>query len=1352
MKLKIQVFVLFLGLVWSTLDLEGSGLNDSLYFEVVSMKDGLPGSTIMDFEQDSLGFIWIATNDGLCRYDGTNFKVFKHDPNDENSLWNNAVQNLFLDQGGNLWIMTSLGLNHFDLKRQKLIRINANPQSGELLDNFPTDIVQSRDGTLFIGSYYSGINYRKKNKDNFEYLDDSSIPDAALSSTNINCLELLNDSLLFVGYRDAGIDIYDYKRNITQSLEELTGVKICSNNVQTLCPSKNNGLWIGTDAGLSHYNAITNEVLNFPYNAGFKSFVADREIMSLFSDDNGNLWIGTRRNGIVIVNEQSILLQGKNAEYTQYLPTQNPGSLSYRTVLKIFRDRSKQIWIGTHGGGVNLVESKHQRFGHIHRASYNNSGLTYNKVWGITEDQEGNIWIGTDGDGVNVWNMKDGVKQHYRHNPEDPGSLSDNAIISALTDSKGQIWLGTYEGGLNRFDKQSNKFIRYTAPEALPVNDVRSIYEDANNALFVGLNRGGVARYDQQSDSFEVLENTADYDVRSIFSTGDVLWLGTYSFGLIKYSIPDQSVESLDVMTKTTDIPPIKTIYSIFSKNGRVIWFGTGNFGLCRLDTHSGELKVFSEKNGLANNKIHAILPDDFGNLWLTTNKGISRFNIKDEVFFNFDWHKGVQPQEFHDGSKLISKEGLYYFGGINGLNYFNPKKFLVPKQKPNLQFTGFTVMNRTIRPGDDKIIDKSIEYRPEVNLNHEHSFFTIEFQSLNHPLIVGIQYDYQLEGYDTEWIKAGNKNIATYRNIPPGDYTFHVRCYQNNNTVEYNQISLGIKKAPPFWGTVWAYLIYFLAASIIALIIFRYRVKQFQYKNRIAYEKKLRMKQEKLHEERLDFFTNISHELRTPLTLIGIALEEMGGIKKIQPKLRKTYDTAVKNSDRLLELINNLLEFRRVEKDVASLSVEQIHLNSYLPEFLQDFRQLAQHNEVSLKLSLPLNDLSLWIDKDKFSMILNNLLSNAFKNTPSGGQITVGIDEDEQHILVKVIDSGIGIRKKDLKKIFNRYYKLENKSTNTGIGLALTKSLVQLHQGKIEAESTPNKGSIFSLKFLKGMKHFSIEQLKHSAEEENSTLRGQEWLSDDRIMLSENHQILLLIDDNTEILDLLHDKFVDQYKIIKAHSGEEGVLLAQKFSPDLIISDIMMPGISGIEVCQQLKNEATTSHIPIILLTAKGSEKDEIEGLNTGADDYISKPFKFAILKARVNTILENRKKIEGYFEHNNVHDNGTDPKRSDKELAFLIRLNDYVLANCLTENVSVFDIASDLGFSRTSLYRKVKSLTGLSINAFVRSVKIKKSAELIAGGMNVSEAAYSVGFEDLKYFRDSFKKQIGKNPSELK
>jgi len=560
-----------------------SNLSDSLYFQVINMKDGLPGSTILDFEQDSLGFIWIATNDGLCRYDGTSFKVFKHEPHNEKSLWNNFVQNLYIDKKENLWVMTTNGLNLFDLEQQTMVRIVAGSDSGGLLDNSPTDICQTSNGTVFVSSYYSGISYQTQRDERFSYLTDNLPNDTKLSSSNINCLELLFDSLLFIGYRDAGIDIYNINSNSTQSLEFTTGTKLLSDNIKVICKNKNQGLWIGTNAGLSYYDVSENSILNYPYDPTKKSFIVDHEILSLFADNNGNLWIGTRQNGLVIVRQEDVLLDGNTAAFTQYLPSNKLGSLSYRTVLKIFKDTKGLMWIGTHGGGINLVESKNRRFDHLYHTNGDPLSLSNNKVWGITEDMDENIWIGTDGDGINVWNQKEGIIENYRNNQQNPSSLSDNAIISALTDNKGQIWLGTYEGGLNRFNPANNSFIQYKASEALPVNDVRCIYEDQNQNLWIGMNRGGIARYNPVIDKFEAIDITSNYDIRSIFSIGETLWLGTYSFGLIKYHSQNHTLETFDVLNNTPGAPPIQTIYSIYSHDSRILWCGTDNIGLCRI-------------------------------------------------------------------------------------------------------------------------------------------------------------------------------------------------------------------------------------------------------------------------------------------------------------------------------------------------------------------------------------------------------------------------------------------------------------------------------------------------------------------------------------------------------------------------------------------------------------------------------------------------------------------------------------------------------------------------------------------------------------------------------------------------
>jgi signal transduction histidine kinase/ligand-binding sensor domain-containing protein/DNA-binding response OmpR family regulator len=1318
------------------------------------MKDGLPGSSINTIIQDSLDFIWIGTNDGLCRFDGENFKIFKSIPGDIHSLSDDNIQNLHLDKQGNLYIMTVNGLDYLDLKQQRISRMETAGE-GQVVDLSPTDIVETSNGDIYISSYYSGISFKKQDAPEFDYLYSGMEGKAALSSDRISKLELYNDSLLLVAYWDKGLDVFNLSNWTNQTFDKYTDGQSIPRNINTVALDANSGLWIGSKEGLSYLNLETKRVENYFFDSHKRSFLPDNDVIALLIDDNDNLWIGTRDGGLVITNCNDILANKDNARYSYYTSDYKDGSLSYRTVLSIFEDKHNGIWIGTHGGGLNYVENRKNRFSLLHHQPGVKNSLSYNKVWGITEDNYGNLWLGTDGDGINIWSVEKGVFKRFRHANSDAASLSDDAVISACTDHLGTIWVGTYEGGINRFVPESQSFVHYMAPDELPVNDVRCIYEDDQGTLWIGLNQGGICFFDREQDRFIQHKTIQNIDVRAIYKVKNSLWIGTYGSGLLELNLINEKVTTFNHNIEDSTSLSSQIIFSLYSQTNKELWIGTANAGLCRLDIETGKFRTFREQDGLSNNKIHKILGNDLHTIWISSNRGISSFDTDKERFVNFNWYHGVQSEEFHNGSGIITSDGHFVFGGIKGANIFNPADFRLTQKTSSVRFTGLRILNQTVLSNEDGIINKSIEYNPDIHLNHHHSIFTIDFQSIRYPFSRDITYQYILEGYDDSWSSGMAEKSVTYRNLPPGEYLFRVRTFNKADSMSNDETTLRISMKPPYWRTKMAYVFYFITLASFVIGIFRYRIQQYKIRNRLKYEQKLRMKEGKLHDERLEFFTNISHELRTPLTIINVALDELATLKKTYPKIRKPIDAALSNSNRLIELVNKLLEFRQVETGVSSLSVSQVNLNVFLGEFLQGFREMAKHNSINLKLLLPINDVVLWVDTDKFSMIINNLLSNAFKHTPSGGQIILSIDENEEYITLKVEDSGKGIPKSIQGKIFKRYYKLENESTNTGIGLALTKSLVNLHHASIQVESSMGKGAVFTINFLKGNKHFSSDQIyDHSAEHQAKDSVSSD-LVHPNVEIKDNEQVILLVDDNEEILELLENKLGSEYRILRAMDGNQGIEIAKKFGPNLIISDIMMPHVSGTELCDVLKTDVQTSHIPIILLTAKGSTNDEIEGLNSGADDYISKPFKISILQARIKTILENRIKVINYFSPNSHQVEVSDPEltqENKQELEFLRRIENYILENYLTKEVSVFDLASELGFSRTTLYRKIKSLTGMSINAFVRSVKIKKCAELIAQGMNVSEAAFFIGFNDLKYFRECFKKQLGKNPSEFK
>jgi signal transduction histidine kinase/ligand-binding sensor domain-containing protein/CheY-like chemotaxis protein/AraC-like DNA-binding protein len=1349
MPCRIAILIILLLMKFSVGQADIS--KDDLFFRAIRLKDGLSGSTISTIKQDEHGFIWIGTNDGLCRFDGSEFKIYRHEPGSDQSLSDNFIQNLFFDGDGKLWVMTAAGLDYLDLEQQKFSHYYADGNAGSIADNSPTDIVEMADGKLYISSFYQGISIKDKESGRFTYLNERSPGSSKLSSNWISDLELIDSTLLFVAFREHGIDVHNLLTGKTTNLDGIANQTLSSYQVNVLLNDADNGIWIGTTAGLSYFNIQTKELLNFDYRENETTFLTDNDVMSLFIDDEGFLWIGTRNSGLVIVNKNEIFKHGDQAEFISYKYDYDEGSISYRSISSVFQDKNKYIWLGTHGGGINFVENKNQRFAHLKHVAGVEKSLSYNKVWGITQDKKGNIWIGTDGDGVNVWNCQTGDFSFYKNDPHNNYSLSSNAVISALSDSYGAVWLGTYEGGLNRYNPETGKFYRYKAPEEIPVNDIRCIYEDDERVLWVGMNQGGVARYNRKTDGFEVIRELQMYDVRCIRREDKFLWLGTFGEGLVRYNLENSDVKVFLPDPNNPNSISSTTIFALCQTSDSILWLGTRYGGISKMNIENEQFKRYSEKDGLANNTVHSILKDKNNNLWMSTNNGISKFDLAKVNFTNYSWSSGVQSEEFHNGSGLVTSDGLLCFGGINGLNYFDPDYFQESPDNTNIHFTGLKILNENVLPQSDGVIEKSIEFGPEINLNRKHTVFTIEFRSLRKPFSEEVYYEYFLENYDEAWNSAGKLQSATYRNLPPGEYKFRVKVVPDNSEVVAEQATLMILMSPPFWRTWWSYLLYLGLFGLIVILIFRYRVKQYKIRNRLLYEQRLRGKEKKLHDERLDFFTNISHELRTPLTILSVAIEDLYLQRNLNSKFKKALEAASSNSNRLMELINRLLEFRQTETGVSSLKVRKVNLNAFIPDFLHGFREMAKHNEVNLKLTLPINDLYLWVDADKLNMILNNLLSNAFKHTPSGGHILLGVDETDTQITFTVEDNGEGIAPQLREKIFKRYFKLDAASTSTGIGLALTKSLVELHLGEIEVESKTGKGATFIIKFLKGANHFSASQLVgDDAEPEAGVVESEK--EEQPVLLNSKKKIVLIIDDNEEILELLNDKLKEEYQILKARNGAEGKKLALKHIPDLIISDIMMPELSGTELCSDLKNESSTSHIPIILLTAKGSEEDEIRGLSTGADDYISKPFKVSILRARIQTILENRVKLVNYFGNKSEEAVETPDPHKARELAFLKKVEQYILDNYLATEISVFDLASELGYSRTTLYRKIKMLTGQSINSFVRSVKLKKSVTFITEGMNVSEAAYSTGFNDLKYFRESFKKLFGKNPSEFK
>ncbi|MGV8096411.1 MAG: two-component regulator propeller domain-containing protein [Mangrovibacterium sp.] len=1329
----------------------------SLYFEVISTKDKLPNSVIRTIDQDSIGFLWFGSNDGLFRYDGQNYQIFRNRSNDPSSLSFNYVVDMHLDRLGNPWILNYISLDHLNTRTGRFSHYHPQQGTSQIDMGAVYQLAITPGEDIFITSVRHGLLLKAHNDTVIRLLDPkNNFPDIA---RNLEAIAY-HKHCLYVGKKQEGI----FKISLSEDDHSIRHVEKLATSAHTetftILPDHRNRLWAGTSDGIILCDLTNGKTQHFQYHPQQNSFLPDKEVLSLLVDDLDNLWIGTRENGLSIVPVSEIINKGEQAAGVKYSTGISEGSLKNRCINKIFRDRSGNFWLGTYSGGLHFVTEYKNK---IHTLKYDPGhpeSLSHPKVWGITQAKNGNIWLGTDGGGIDVWNPGSGIIKRIKHHPSGSG-LSDNAILCALTGSDGSLWFGTYRGGINRINPVTGEIKVYknilAAIKDDYAYDIRTIYEDSKKQIWVGTNWKGVCLYDRQNDRFTNIPELGSIDVRTILeSKNGGYWFGTHSRGLIWYDPETKNRKNFINIPENNNSLPSNDIYSLKEDEEGKLWIGTQYGGLSCFDLKEGSFTNFDVENGLASNTILSLLEDSKGYFWLSTNEGISRFDPNTKSFINYDQTNGVLPGEFLNSSCIAGTDGTFYFGGSNGLNYFKPEFIQPSTVSPRVVFTDLKVFNEQVAPGSN-VIKYSMEFNPLVRLNYRQSVFTIGFQAIQYPFADKCQYQYMLEGYDEKWNHAGMSNSATYRQLPPGTYSLKVKASNPDGVWNHDVSSINIEVIPPFWKTIWAYLLYAVALAGLVRAFFRFRMKQIRTLNQLQYEQKIRQKEQKIHHERLEFFTNMSHELRTPLTLIECAIDDLKKLlgRSKNEKVTESLKTAGYHSSRLLDLINQLLEFRSIETGTPKISAERINLTQWLAGYLSNFKELADSKAITLRLAMPVNSIDLWVDPDKFSMIMNNLLSNAFKYTQPQGTISVSAEETPEKIIIEVSDTGSGISPKALPFIFERYFKTESKSTNTGIGLSLTKSLVELHEGHIEVNSVVGKGSTFILSFMKGNRHFKPDQLKLPEEEKESTVIVSEEKPLDEAGENRESRIMLIIEDNPDILTLLSGKFASGFEVHTAENGEKGIMFAETLIPDIIISDIMMPGIQGTEVCRKLKQNMATSHIPIILLTAKGTVADELTGLKTGADDYISKPFHFEILEARVETLIRNRISLFNYFK-DKIPDQATalpDQSLLDREQKFLQKAEQLILDKYLTSDASVFKLAEDLNFSRSSLYRKIKMLTGLSINEFIRSVRIRKAIRLLEeDGLTVSEAAYQAGFNDLKYFREIFIKQTGETPSAYK
>ncbi|GAB3648419.1 two-component regulator propeller domain-containing protein [Echinicola sediminis] len=1029
----------------------------------------------------------------------------------------------------------------------------------------------------------------------------------------------------------------------------------------------------------------------------------------------------------------------------------DPGSLSDDLVKDVFLDDTDHLWVGTQSRGINHADLKTKPFFNYYK-DQPGKGLVDNVVRAICMDQKGRLWVGSENQGITlITSTKEGTAYSYIGKDK----LIDPQIRSLFSDSHGVIWIGT-KRGLTYYNPQNDSFTDCSTEDMCHRN-VFDVTEDLQGNIWVAT-FDGLALYDKESDEFHCLSNEIDLAGKQIMDLyvdrKNQLWIATEDGGLSRLVRSQDPEKEFKVTNYTHQEGKEESLagnrtYSLTADHQGNIWIATTS-GLSRFNPKDSTFHNFTIENGLTNELTMAVAYDGDQSVWVSHTKGLTKVDILSGEMHHFNIHDGLQGNEFKQNAVYYHPEkGRLYFGGSNGLTAFTPEQIEINTHPPKMVLTQLNVLHQDLNPGDKVnkhiILDRSLLTTDQITLTWWDKTFRLEFAALHYANPSSNKYKYMLEGYDQDWIDTdASRRLASYSNLPAGDYTFKVYGANSDGVWSKDPATLKIKVLPPWWLSWWAISLYVLAACALAWFIFRYLNSKIQIR-----------KKEAVHQAKLHFFTQVSHEFRTPLTLIIDPLERLMAEKPKKQKAGHYYQLMHRNAKQLLMLINQLLDFRKVESGHLQLNLQQSNIVSFVRGLASSFEEMAKKRQIIFKVETGMDQCMMPFDDVKLTMILNNLLSNAFKFTPDHGQVTLSVSfatASQKGILIKVKDTGHGISKEEQEKVFGVFYQANNnqeQNKGSGIGLSLTKELVSLHKGKITIESEVGQGTCFTV-FLPKLQYTTPIPVSDVPSEQE--IYGQEHIDEPQVSQANNPNLplVLVVDDNTDIRTYIELHLKEDYRIISATNGLEGLEKAIAEIPDLVISDVMMPDMDGLQLCRKLKLDERTSHIPVLLLTARQSDESKTEGYETGADAYVTKPFNTTVLLAQIQNLLEQRRRLRELFtkgsaiEFKKIAVNPTD------EL-FLDKTRQLIEDNLETENLDIDSLAAQLNMSRSQFYRKVKALTNKSASDFVTTFRMNKASEfLLSKEYNVSETAYKVGYSVPNNFTRAFIKHFGISPSQ--
>ena len=1315
--MKLSLHILFLLFPF------GFCLAQPYYFKHYQVENGLSNNTVYCCLQDKQGFLWFGTKDGLNRFDGYTFKTFRHNINDKKSIGNNFIHTLYTDDKGTLWVGTDAGVYQYHAQNESFnyIKTPTNAAIRCIIKCNNDNYWFIAGNTLFI---YNDKTGKLTNMQPFQHFDATSITIDA-------------NKTIWVSSTAGTIEQFDPANNSFKSYSVFDHSKqVSSNFIEKIEWVGNNTIFVGTssqgfkvfDCGTSTYK----DVLTYNQN---KTEIYVRDFLK-YADKE--YWIATE-SGVFIYNTQKGTFTNLKKQYN------DPYSISDNAVYSLYHDLEGGVWAGTYFGGVNYYPKQYATFNKFYPGNDQNS-LKGNVVREICKDQYGNFWIGTEDNGLNKLSSDKHTWAHY--NPGGKNSIANTNIHGLLADGP-NLFVGTFDRGLDILDIPSGKVVRHFMAGPKP-NDLKSSFvvcfcKTSTGEIIVGTTYG-LYRYNPASHDFTLIKHVPPHDfVYSIIEDHNgTIWVGTMRDGIYYFNPKTNLGGKLNYKYPVKEALNSSTVNGIFEDSQHQIWFATEGLGVWRYNPAKNQYKVYDVNNGMPSNYVFRMQEDAGKNLWISTSRGLVSLGLANQNLKVYTKANGLLSDQFNYNSSFKDADGTLYFGCVKGMVSFNPLSFHENNFVAPVYITGFQVYNKEVAINHN-LLNQSITYTHKINLNYDQSSFSIDFAALSYPSPEMTQYKYKMQGLDNRWNYLKTNRKVYFTQLLPGHYTFIVNTGNSNGKWNDQDARLEIIIAPPIWASTFAYIVYTGLGIFMVYYLFRsYHIKT-KNKNKRLIELLENDKEKQIYNAKIEFFTHVAHEIRTPLTLIKGPMEKVIRRSAHVPDIQNNLKIMEKNTDRLLDLTNQLLDFRKTEANSFSLNFVKANITELMEDIFSSFKPITEQKNLNCTLQLPPEPLFAYVDLEALNKILSNLFNNAIKYAVKTVSVELlQLKQDDSTFTIEIRNDGHLIPYEMREKIFEPFFRLKEteKQIGTGIGLSLSRSLAELHKGALALNKPVDQLNIFTLTLP-----------MHQDKEFDLDLNSEETeIVDDQtnINLHFMKPIILLVDDNPEILDFISDDLSEKYTVLKATSGQEALDMIEIENIQLIISDVMMPGMSGFELCKQIKTNFDHSHMPIILLTAKNTLQSKIEGLEVGADAYIEKPFSPEHMQVQIANLLSNRNKIKEHFASSPLaHIKSMANSKSDEN--FLDKLNTVIYKNIQNTDLDVEHIANLMNMSKPTLYRKVKAISNLTINELINITRLKVAAQLLEeGDYKVYEVATMVGYSSQSHLGRNFLKQFGTTPTD--